>query len=74
VGHLSSIGTRPEARGQGYGAAVTAALVRRLLAEGCDVVTLGMYESNAPGRALYDRLGMRERGFTSGTLRIRSRW
>ena len=74
VGHLSAIGTRPEARGQGLGAAVTAALVRSLFDEGCDVVTLGMYADNTAGRALYDRLGMHERGFTSGTLRIRSRW
>jgi GNAT superfamily N-acetyltransferase len=74
VGHVSSIGTRPDSRGRGLGAAVTAALLRGLFDEGCDVVTLGMYERNAPGRALYDRLGMRSRGFTSGTLRIRSRW
>ena len=74
VGHLSSIATHPDARGQGLGAAVTAALARRLLDEDCDVVTLGMYASNTAGRALYDRLGMLERGFTSGKLRIRSRW
>jgi GNAT superfamily N-acetyltransferase len=74
VGHLSSIATLPSARGQGLGAAVTAALIRTLLAEGCDVVTLGMYASNTAGRALYDRLGMQGRGFTSGNLQIRSRW
>lgn len=74
VGHLSSIATHPGARGQGLGAAVTAALVRRLLSEGCDVVTLGMFASNTAGRALYDHLGMHERGFTSGRLQIRSRW
>jgi ribosomal protein S18 acetylase RimI-like enzyme len=74
VGHLSSIATLPSARGQGLGAAVTAALIRKLLSEDCDVVTLGMYASNTAGRALYDRLGMQERGFTSGNLQIRSRW
>jgi ribosomal protein S18 acetylase RimI-like enzyme len=74
VGHLSSIATHPDARGQGLGAAVTARLTRDLLDEGCDVVTLGMYASNTAGRALYDRLGMHERGYTSGKLRIRSRW
>lgn len=74
VGHLSSIATHPDVRGRGLGAAVTASLVRRLLAEGCDVVTLGMYATNTAGRALYDRLGMLDRGFTSGKLRIRSRW
>jgi ribosomal protein S18 acetylase RimI-like enzyme len=75
VGHLSSIATDPRARGQGLGAAVTAALIRSLLAEGCDVVTLGMYASNTAGRALYDHLGMHDdHRFTSGSLRIRSRW
>lgn len=74
VGHLSSIATHPSARGRGYGAAVTAALARDLLAGECDVVTLGMYATNTAGRALYDRLGMLDRGFTSGKLRIRSRW
>jgi ribosomal protein S18 acetylase RimI-like enzyme len=74
VGHLSAIATLPAARGQGYGAAVTGWLCRDLLAQECDVVTLGMYASNTAGRALYDRLGMHDRGYTSGALRIRSRW
>ena len=75
VGHLSSIATHPDARGQGLGAAVTAALIRSCFADGCDVVTLGMYAGNTAGKALYDRLAMKdEHHFTSGTLRIRSRW
>jgi len=75
VGHLSSIAVHPEARGQGLGAAVTAALMRRLFEEGCDIVTLGMYADNTAGRALYDHLGMAdEHRFTSGPLQIRSRW
>lgn len=74
VGHLSAITTHPDYRGRGLASAVTAALIGDLFAEGCDVVTLGLYSTNTAGRALYDRLGMRERGFTSGTLRIRSRW
>ena len=75
VGHLSSIAVHPNARGQGLGRAVTAALARLLLVEGCDVVTLGMYADNVAGRALYDALGMRDdHAFTSGPLRIRSRW
>jgi GNAT superfamily N-acetyltransferase len=74
VGHLSSIATLPEARGTGLGAAVTARLARDLFQDGCDVVTLGMHASNTAGRALYDRLGMHERPYTSARLRIRSRW
>ena len=75
VGHLSSIAVSPDARGQGLGAAVTAALVRRMFDEGCDLVTLGMYAGNAAGRALYDHLGMAdEHRWTSGALQVRSRW
>ena len=75
IGHLSSIAVHPDVRGQGWGAAVTAAFIRQLLAEDCDVVTLGMYADNTAGRALYDHLGMAgDRLFTSGPLQIRSRW
>lgn len=75
VGHLSSIAVRPEARRRGLGAAVTAALMRRLFADGCDLVTLGLYASNTAGRALYDHLGMADdHRFTSGPLQVRSRW
>jgi ribosomal protein S18 acetylase RimI-like enzyme len=74
VGHISSIAVHPGFRGGGLGAAVTSALIGDLLAAECDVVTLGMYADNVAGKALYDRLGMHERGYTSGTLRIRSRW
>ena len=74
VGHVSSIAVHPEARRQGLGAAVTAAATRTLLDDGSDVVTLGMYADNDPGRALYDALGFRTRPFTSGPLLQRGRW
>ena len=75
VGHLSSIAVHPAAQGRGLGRAVTAALVRRLLAGGSDVVTLGTYADNDAGRTVYDRLGFRdEHRFTSGPLLVRSRW
>ena len=75
VGHLSSIAVLPSARGQGLGKAVTAALTRQLFAEGCDLVTLGMYAINSTGRAVYDALGFAdEHRFTSGPLQVRGRW
>ena len=75
VGHLSSIAVAPEARGQGLGKAVTAALARRLFEEGMDIVTLGMYADNPEGRALYDALGFHDdHPFTSGPLVVRGRW
>lgn len=57
VGHVSGIATAPEARGRGYGTAVTAWTARRLLAEGTRLVTLGVYSDNAAAMRMYDRLG-----------------
>lgn len=57
IGHVSAIATRPQGRGQGLGAAITAWATRRLFAEGCDIVTLGMYEGNDVAGRIYDRLG-----------------
>ena len=75
VVNLSSIAVHPDCRGQGLGRALTAALTRRLLDEGCDLVTLGMYADNDAARAVYDALGWRaEHRFTSGPLQVRSRW
>jgi GNAT superfamily N-acetyltransferase len=75
VGHLSSVAVVPSARGRGVGRAVTAAITRALLEDGCDVVTLGLYADNAAGRAMYDALGFAdEHRFTSGRLVQRSRW
>lgn len=75
VGHLSSIAVHPSHRGTGLGRAVTAALTRRLLREGCDLVTLGMYAHNEAGRALYRSLGfVDDHRYTSGPLLVRGRW
>ncbi|MEJ5915768.1 GNAT family N-acetyltransferase [Pseudokineococcus sp. 1T1Z-3] len=54
--HLAAVATHPAHRGRGLGAAVTAALTRRLLREN-PVVTLGMYADNDVARRLYARLG-----------------
>jgi GNAT superfamily N-acetyltransferase len=75
VGHLSSIAVLPAARGRGLGRAVTAALTRRLLAEGNDLVALGMYADNTVARGVYDALGyVDDHRFTSGPLQVRGRW
>ncbi|WP_299036597.1 GNAT family N-acetyltransferase [uncultured Pseudokineococcus sp.] len=54
--HLAAVATRPDLRGQGLGAAVTAAVTRALLRE-APVVTLGMYADNDVARRMYGRLG-----------------
>lgn len=56
IGHVSGIATAPDARGRGYGAAVTAWAARKLFAEGAGLVTLGVYSDNAAAMRMYDRL------------------
>ena len=69
VPFLASIATHGGRRGQGYGAAVTAWITRRLLEEGAGWVTLGMYSDNDVARRVYERLGFRcTHRFTSGRL------
>ncbi len=69
VPHLASVAVRPDARGRGLGAVVTAALTRALLDE-FPVVTLGMYADNDVARRMYLRLGFtRAHEFTSRAVR-----
>ncbi|GAA2132715.1 GNAT family N-acetyltransferase [Nocardioides bigeumensis] len=56
--HLRAIVTHPDHRGQGHGAAVTAAMTLRGLQDS-PVVTLGMYSDNDVARRIYHRLGYR---------------
>jgi ribosomal protein S18 acetylase RimI-like enzyme len=57
--HLHGLGVRPGERGRGLGAALTAAAVRALLADGADWVSLGMWDDNDGARRIYHRLGLR---------------
>ena len=59
IGYLASIATAPEARGQGLGGAVTAALTRYAFTSGGNICTLAHYHPNEPARRLYLRLGYR---------------
>lgn len=59
IAHLASIATCTDARGRGWGAAVTAELVRRALVDS-ELVWLGMYADNEPARRVYRRLGLRD--------------
>jgi GNAT superfamily N-acetyltransferase len=54
---LGNVATHPDARGQGLGRAITAALCRRLLDRGIDRIGLNVREANTAGRALYEGLG-----------------
>jgi GNAT superfamily N-acetyltransferase len=56
VGVLGAIAVRPEHRGRGYGAAITAALTAHLQAE-YPLVGLGVIAGNAAATHLYERLG-----------------
>ncbi len=55
--YVSSIGTRPQWRGRGFGEAITRALARDSVAAGHDLVYLGVYAENARAIRLYERLG-----------------
>lgn len=59
TGYLASIATDGHARGQGLGAAVTAALTRHAFDAGDGLCTLAHYHPNEPARRLYLRLGYR---------------
>ncbi|NUR71890.1 MAG: GNAT family N-acetyltransferase [Hamadaea sp.] len=63
VGLLSAIAVAPDHQGRGLGAAVTAALTRRLFEEYA-TVSLAVESDNARAIKLYERLG-----YTSGTAR-----
>lgn len=68
---LAGITVRPDRRGEGLGAAVTAALTRPgVAADGA--VTLGMYSDNDVARRIYHRLGYRtEVAFASRVVTAR---
>ena len=55
--HLHGLAVRPQARGNGVGAALTAALTRDGFAAGAQWVSLGMYADNEVARRIYHRLG-----------------
>lgn len=55
--YVSSIGTRPEWRGRGFGRHITLALARDSIAAGTDLIYLGVYADNVRAIRLYDRLG-----------------
>jgi ribosomal protein S18 acetylase RimI-like enzyme len=71
VGHLSAIAVHTGVRGRALGPSITAWAMRRVFAEGCDVVTLGVYADNTTGLRMYDRLGFTvDRAMTSGVLKV----
>lgn len=70
VGHISAIAVHTDARGRALGPSITAWAMRRMLAAGADVVTLGVYADNAVALRMYDRLGFTvDRAMTSGIVK-----
>jgi ribosomal protein S18 acetylase RimI-like enzyme len=57
ISYLSSIGSVPAVRGQGFGRHVTASAMVDGFAEGTEWVHLGVYADNIPARHMYERLG-----------------
>lgn len=57
--YLASIATAEQARGRGFGSAVTAYLTRRAFADGAPECILAHYHPNESARRIYVRLGYR---------------
>lgn len=69
VGALAAIAVHPDARRRALGSSITAWAMRRLFAEGRDVVTLGVYPGNTGAIRMYDELGfVLDEPRTSGVL------
>lgn len=68
VGQVAAIAVHPDARRRALGASITAWAIRRLFAEGCEGVGLGVYEDNTAAMRLYDRLGFGDEARTSARL------
>lgn len=70
VGHISAIAVRSGAQGRALGPSITAWAMRRMFAEGCDVITLGVYSDNTVGLRMYDRLCFTiDRPMTTGIVK-----
>jgi len=69
--YLSSIGTEPAFRGQGFGSLVTSLAVADALAEGDGWIYLGVFEENTVARAMYQRLGFEMVGGPAPDLLLR---
>lgn len=63
---LLTLAVAPEARGRGVGATLVAAYEAAALERGAEESFLEVAETNAPARALYDRLGYRPAGRRPG--------
>jgi GNAT superfamily N-acetyltransferase len=59
---LVSVATRPDSRGQGLAAAVSAFLTRRVIESGRGPMSLGHYADNDVAERVYQRLGFETRG------------
>jgi GNAT superfamily N-acetyltransferase len=72
---LGNILTAPEARGQGYATAITAALVTKLVKQQFAPIVLNVFEDNSSAIRIYQRLGFqtRQRMLTGKAIRLPQR-
>ena len=65
-GDVNVVGTAPNRRGRGYGAAVLAGFLTEAARRGAAVIHLEVAETNHAARALYARLGFEAVGRRAG--------
>ena len=65
-GQITNIGTSPDYRRRGLGAAVMAALIAEAQARGLCEISLEVRESNVAAIALYEKFGFTEDGIRKG--------
>ncbi|GAB6171095.1 ribosomal protein S18-alanine N-acetyltransferase [Paradesulfitobacterium aromaticivorans] len=65
-GHITNVAIEPQYRSQGWGKHLMRSVIRNVLAEGVERMTLEVRVSNLEARRLYDLLGFKEAGVRKG--------
>lgn len=65
-GHITNVAISPDFRNQGWGEYLMRSVMRMMLQEGMERMTLEVRVSNEPAKTLYERLGFRAAGIRKG--------
>ncbi len=65
-GHITNVAIAPDWRGRHFGEYLMRTVMRKMVAEGMERMTLEVRVSNDPARHLYERLGFKPAGLRKG--------